>query len=208
MSSDQPGSSSYTGRAWWNAVWVIGMLSCRSPSISYPTQIGTGSRPLSTSSFVTTRSVMPFTRTAYRPTTASNQPQRRSRPVVVPYSTPTLRRCAPLSSNSSVGNGPAPTRVVYALITPMTWLIRVGGTPEPTHAPPAVGFELVTNGYVPWSTSSSVACAPSRRTVSSRSSAFARIVRVSAMNGRSRVAYPRYSSTTASASIPLRLYTF
>ena len=69
---------------------------------------------------------MPLTRLAYRATTASNQPQRRSRPVVVPNSPPCLRRCSPLSSNSSVGNGPEPTRVVYALMMPMTRSIRVG----------------------------------------------------------------------------------
>src|SRR5438093_12168017 len=107
--------------------------------------MGTGSSPDNTSSFVTTRSVMPLTLTGYRPTTASNRPHRRSRPVVVPYSVPTFRRCRPLSSNSSVGNGPEPTRVVYALITPITWEIRVGAIPEPTQAPPAVGFEDVTN---------------------------------------------------------------
>src|SRR5436190_10353554 len=135
------------------------MSSTRSPSTSYATQTGTFSMPLNTSSLVTTRSVSPFTRAAYRPTTASNQPQRRSRPVVVPYSAPTLSRCWPLPSNSSVGNGPEPTRVLYALMTPMTWVIRVGGTPVPTQAPPAVGLDDVTNGYGPWSMSSSVACA-------------------------------------------------
>src|SRR4051812_12689266 len=150
---------------------------------------------------------MPLIRTAYRPTTASNQPQRRSRPVVVPYSTPTSRRWAPLASNSSVGNGPAPTRVVYALITPMTWEIRVGGMPEPTHAPPAVGLDEVTNGYVPWSTSSRVAWAPSSRTVLPSARAWPSTRVVSEMYGRSRSAYSRYSSTTASVSIALRLYT-
>src|SRR5579859_970646 len=205
MSSHHPSISSYTGVAWWNAVCVIGMSSYRTPSTRYPTQIGTFGSPESTSSLVTTRSVIPFTRTAYRPTTASNQPQRRGRPVVVPNSAPTLVRCAPLSSNSSVGKGPEPTRVVYALMTPITWEIRVGGMPEPTQAPPAVGLEEVTNGYVPWSTSSRVAWAPSSSTSSSRSSALARTSRVSAMYGRSRRAYPRYSSTTAPTSIPLRL---
>jgi len=43
--------------------------------------------------------------------------------------------------------------------------MRVGPIPEPTHAPPAVGFDDVTKGYVPWSTSSSVPCDPSSRTV-------------------------------------------
>src|SRR5947208_58355 len=193
------------GVAWWNAVCVIGISSTRCPSTSYPTQMGTFGSPLSTSSLVTTRSLMPFTRTAYRPTTASNQPTRRGRPVVVPNSTPTFARCVPLSSNSSVGNGPAPTRVVYALMTPITWEIRVGGMPDPTHAPPAVGLDEVTNGYVPWSTSSRVAWAPSSSTVSPFSSARPSTSRVSAMYGRSRSAYARYSSTTAPTSIALRL---
>src|SRR5215470_1253081 len=38
------------------------------------------------------------------------------------------------------------TRVVYALTIPITLLIRVGPMPDPTHAPPAVGLEEVTNG--------------------------------------------------------------
>ncbi len=65
---------------------------------------------------------------------------------MVPYSAPILRRCAPFSSNSSVGNGPEPTRVVYAFDTPITWVTAVGGMPAPTHAPPAVGLDDVTNG--------------------------------------------------------------
>src|SRR3954452_2408572 len=98
--------------------------------------------------------------------TASNQPQRRGRPVVTPPSPPVLDRYAPNSSNSSVGNGPEPTRVVYAFRIPSTVVILVGPIPEPTDAPPAVGFEDVTKGYVPWSTSSSVPCDPSSSTVS------------------------------------------
>ena len=57
------------------------------------------------------KSVTPLTRAAYRAITASNQPQRRGRPVVTPYSPPALRSHSPWSSSSSVGNGPAPTRV-------------------------------------------------------------------------------------------------
>jgi len=36
-----------------------------------------------------------------------------------------------------------PTRVVYALVTPITLVIAVGGMPAPTHAPPEVGFDEV-----------------------------------------------------------------
>ena len=68
----------------------------------------------------------------------------KGRPVTAPNSWPTFDRCSPVTSNSSVGNGPAPTRVVYALMTAMTRSIACGGSPEPVEAPPAVAFELVT----------------------------------------------------------------
>ena len=42
--------------------------------------------------------------------------------------------------------------------------MRVGPMPMPVAAPEAIGFDDVTNGYVPWSRSSSVACAPSKST--------------------------------------------
>src|SRR5690625_7886193 len=70
---------------------------------------------------------------------------------------------SPMSSSSSVGNGPSPTRVVYALETPTTWSIFVGRTPDPIVTPPATGLEDVTNGYVPWSISSRKRCAPSNK---------------------------------------------
>ncbi|SSS97379.1 Uncharacterised protein [Acinetobacter baumannii] len=79
-------------------------------------------------------------------TTESNQPTRRGRPVVVPYSLPTRRMVSPVSSNNSVGNGPSPTREVYALQTPTTLLIFDGPTPLPIVTPPATGLEEVTNG--------------------------------------------------------------
>ena len=47
-----------------------------------------------------------------RTNTASNQPQRRFRPVTVPNSCPRSPRRWPTASSSSVGNGPLPTRVV------------------------------------------------------------------------------------------------
>ena len=43
--------------------------------------------------------------------------------------------------------------------------MRCGGTPEPVQAPPAVVFDEVTNGYVPWSMSRNVPCAPSNNNV-------------------------------------------
>jgi len=42
---------------------------------------------------------------------ASNQPQRRGRPVVAPYSQPRWRRMSPSPPTTSVGMGPLPTRV-------------------------------------------------------------------------------------------------
>ena len=72
---------------------------------------------------------------------------------------------SPISSCSSLGNGPAPTRVVYALDTPQISSMLRGPTPAPTQAAPATGLEEVTNGYVPWSMSSIAPCAPSNITV-------------------------------------------
>jgi hypothetical protein len=71
---------------------------------------------------------------------------RRARPVVVPNSPPAERMCSPSWSSSSVGKGPAPTRVAYALAIPQTSSIERGPTPAPTQAAPATGFDDVTNG--------------------------------------------------------------
>ena len=93
---------------------------------------------------------------AYFRATRSIQPQRRSRPVTAPYSCPMSLIFFPVSSNSSVGKGPLPTRVQYALKIPYTFPIRPGATPSPVQAPAQMVFEEVTNGYDPKSTSSNV----------------------------------------------------
>ena len=80
---------------------------------------------------------------------AAAGPARRGRPVTEPNSAPTSRRWSPSALPSSVGNGPAPTRVVQALVMPITVLIRFGPMPAPTEAPPATAELDVTNGYVP-----------------------------------------------------------
>ena len=90
----------------------------------------------------------------------------------------------------SDGNGPSPTRVTYALDTPSTRSIRVGPTPTPVAAPEAIGFDEVTNGYVPWSRSSSVACAPSKSTCLPARSASSTSSETSPTYGASRSAYP------------------
>src|SRR6266496_1836970 len=72
---------------------------------------------------------MPLTLVAYLAMTASNQPVRRSLPVVTPYSPPVLRSHSPCGPVSSVGKGPAPTRVVYAFTMPITLAILVGPMP-------------------------------------------------------------------------------
>ena len=64
---------------------------------------------------------------------------------------------------------------------PHTSSICLGPTPAPTQAAPATGLDDVTNGYVPWSMSSSVPCAPSKTTSSPASSRFQAIGGVSAM---------------------------
>ena len=123
----------------------------------------------------------------------------------MPNSNPAERRNSPDSSNSSVGNGPDPTRVVYAFTTAMTRSKRLGATPDPVAAPPDVAFEDVTNGYVPWSTSSIVACPPSKSTVLPASSAWFSTSPVSATIGLSFEAYESRSSTTSSTRIARRL---
>jgi hypothetical protein len=47
---------------------------------------------------------------------------------------------------------------------PSTPSSLVGGTPVPVEAPPEVVLDEVMNGYVPWSMSSMVPCAPSKST--------------------------------------------
>ena len=56
---------------------------------------------------------------------------------------------SPILQVNSVGNGPDPTRVVYALTIPMTSSRYNGPRPVPVIELPAVVFEEVTKGYVP-----------------------------------------------------------
>src|SRR5690606_7439571 len=107
------------------------------------------SKLLRTSSLVIAASVMPFIIAEYLRRNASNQPHLRGRPVVAPNSAPTCLSFSPVSSSSSVGKGPFPTRVVYAFTIPYTRFIFVGGIPVPVHAPPEEGLDEVTKGYVP-----------------------------------------------------------
>src|SRR5699024_4567928 len=134
------------GFARLSALKVAGYSVISSPSISYAVQIFTVSSPLNTSIEFRDRSVMPLALLEWRTTTESNQPTRRGLPVVVPYSRPISRMCSPLSSNSSVGKGPSPTRDVYALHTPTTFFTFAGPTPQPTVTLPATGLLEVTNG--------------------------------------------------------------
>jgi hypothetical protein len=60
-----------------------------------------------------------------------------------------VRSFSPSSSSSSVGKGPEPTRVVYALTIPITRPICVGPIPEPVQAPPAVGFDDLFLDQIP-----------------------------------------------------------
>ena len=66
--------------------------------------------------------------------------------------------------------------------------MRVGPIPIPVAAAPAIGFDEVTKGYVPWSRSSSVPCAPSSRTRLPSRIASSTSSDVSATYGRSRCA--------------------
>src|SRR3954469_18005328 len=98
--------------------------------------------PVSASNLVSARPVSPLMRIAYLSATRSSQPQRRGRPVVVPYSPPAYRIRSPTSSSSSLGNGPEPTRVAYAFAIPHTSSISFGPTPAPAQAPPPLRLPL------------------------------------------------------------------
>src|SRR4051812_47909270 len=147
MSSLQPGSSVYSPTAWCSTDWWYGNVSNVASSwLRYRVQTLIVSKPLKTSSFVITSAVSELMRAAYFSATRSSQPVLRGRPVVVPNPPPRSRISVPISSSSSVGNGPAPTRVVYAFAMPQTSSMSRGPTPAPTHAAPATGFDDVTNG--------------------------------------------------------------
>src|SRR5206468_557210 len=133
------------------------------PLYLYSTQTGISSNVSSTSIFVIAMESSALIIVAYRAAGPSNHPQRRGRPVVEPYSFPRVRSSSPAASRDSVGKGPLPTRVVYAFEIPITWCTCFGETPRPVAAPPAAALEEVTYGKVPWSTSSNVPCAPSKR---------------------------------------------
>jgi len=90
-----------------------------------------------------TRELAPFSMAEYLAATASNHPHLRGLPVVAPYSFPRLLSASPASPRSSVGNGPPPTLVVYALATPTTSVMAVGGTPLPMAAAAATVLDEV-----------------------------------------------------------------
>lgn len=101
------------------------------------------------SNFVRQIAVYPFIIEVYFNNTKSNHPHLRFRFVVTPISPPRVCNRSPISWTSSVGNGPSPTRVVYALTTPMTSPMVCGGKPKPVKTPPILQLLLVTYGYVP-----------------------------------------------------------
>ena len=90
--------------------------------------------------------VTPFNITEYLRAGMSNQPHLLGLPVVEPNSLPLWAIVSPTSSKSSVGKGPAPTLVQYALKIPYTLEIFLGEIPRPIQAPAVVVFEDVTKG--------------------------------------------------------------
>src|SRR5882757_8418431 len=194
--SFQPGCSSYTAWAEPKCSDSSGGVSTVWPSILYPTQTRIVSNPSSTSSLVTHNEEQLLCTMERRRATASNQPQRRRRPVTEPNSWPTRDRCSPNSSNNSVGNGPAPTRVAYALTMPKTSCNRRGPKPVPAAAPPAVVVDEVTNGYVPRSTSNIAPWAPSNSTLRPSTLNCSRMPVTSATNGFRRSPSSRFDSST------------
>src|SRR3954467_5036093 len=107
------------------------------------------SKPSRISSLVNANPLMPEVRTVWRTITASNQPQRRLRPVTVPNSRPRSPSRSPSALSCSVGNGPEPPRAGYALVIPSTYPTAPGPMPQPVEAVPDTVLDEVTYGYVP-----------------------------------------------------------
>src|SRR5262249_29071143 len=147
----------YTGSTSANTVRSAGNSFKGEPLYLYSTQTGISLNVSRTSILVITMESRPLIIAAYRAAGPSNQPHRRGRPVVEPNSPPRLRIWSPMVSRHSVGNGPLPTRVVYAFETPITLWTCFGEIPRPMATPPAAALDEVTYGNVPWSTSSNVA---------------------------------------------------
>ena len=131
------------------------MRSVTFPSTSYATATLMVSIVSSTSAFIMMSWSTPLTITANLRATRSSQPVLLGLPVVAPYSNPSFLSNSPVSLSCSVGNGPLPTLVQYALNIPETVPIFEGATPSPVHAPAHVVFEDVTKGYDPKSMSRS-----------------------------------------------------
>ena len=96
------------------------------PLTVYEVQTFISLKPDSTSAFIMKSRVTPLTIMAYFSAGRSSHPHRRGLPVVDPYSLPRSRIIWPSSSSSSVGNGPLPTLVQYALKMPKTSPVRAG----------------------------------------------------------------------------------
>ena len=162
MSSFHPGNVSYTT----SHCSIISKLDGKDGRIEpsgerYPTPTLISSNSDRTSSLVIFKWVKPLIWQAYLRATMSSHPILLGLPVVVPYSAPISLSSSASWPKISVGYGPAPTLVVYAFATPMMAPNLVGAIPRPEITPPIDGFDDVTNGYVPKSTSSRVALAPS-----------------------------------------------
>src|SRR5690606_37585304 len=99
-----------------------------------------------TSTFIISSCVTPLIMIEYFRAGKSIQPQRRGLPVVDPNSFPWRRIRSPSSSSNSVGNGPLPTRVQYALQIPNTSPMCQGAIPSPVQAPAVTVLALVKDG--------------------------------------------------------------
>ena len=78
--------------------------------------------------------------------TPSNQPHLLGRPVVAPTSPPIFAIRSPKSSKISVGIGPSPTLVTYALTTPNIFSTSKGPQPAPEAMPAGEQLLDVTYG--------------------------------------------------------------
>lgn len=136
----------YTTSTFLNSVRDAGTECIDFPLSLYYTATFISGKESKISSFVIFIESYPLTMFVYLIRLRSSQPHLLGLPVVVPNQWPFFLISFPISSKSSVGNGPSPTLVVYAFTTPITVSIFLGYIPRPVDRPPIEVEDEVTYG--------------------------------------------------------------
>ena len=115
VDSVQPSIVVYIGLTFFRSSTLLGYSVVLSPSISYSVQILIFSQLSRVSKRVKISASNPLIFAVYLPATPSNHPILLALPVVTPNSPALFLISSPFLPNISVGKGPSPTLVQYAL---------------------------------------------------------------------------------------------